>query len=156
MSSSPRSADQPARGRRGVLREAIWLLLPALAAAVLTGWLHPRSAFRAAANPEVPPVDVATARSWAGQVVWIDARPAAAFAAGHIPDAVNLTEATWEDQLAGVIALWRPEARLIVYCDGAGCQASTAVARRLRRELPPGPIHVLTGGWPAWRNAPPR
>ena len=155
MSSSRRSADAAAPGARRALREALWLLLPALALALLTAWLHPRSAFVAAGVADVPHVDAATARSWKGPVIWIDARPATAFAAGHIPGAVNLTEATWEEQLGGVIALWQPEARLIVYCDGAGCQASTAVARRLRRDLSPGSIHVLTGGWPAWRAANP-
>lgn len=154
MSSSPRSADAAASaGRRSAFREAVLLLLLALGPAALAGWLHPRSAFRAPAAEGVTPVDPAAVRTWTTAILWVDARPAAAFATGHIPDAVNLTERAWEQQLGDVVGRWNPAARIVVYCDGAACQASTAVARRLQRELQLDQVYVLTGGWPAWQAA---
>jgi rhodanese-related sulfurtransferase len=132
----------------------VLLLLLALLPAALAGWLHPRSAFHApAAIAGVEQVDPAAVRRWNATVLWVDARPAAAFAAAHVPGAVNLTERTWEQQLGDVVGRWQPAVRIVVYCDGAACQASTAVAKRLQRELQLERVYVLTGGWPAWQQA---
>jgi len=40
-----------------------------------------------------------------------------------------------------------------VYCDGADCGTSRAVARRLKRELGVSEVYVLKGGWRAWPKA---
>lgn len=157
MSSSPKSADAAARtGGRRPFREAALIGLLALVPAALAAWLHPRSAFHAPASAGVTKVDPVAVRGWTDAVVWVDARPAEAFLAGHIPGAVNLTERAWEQQLGEVVGRWTPAARIVVYCDGAGCQASTAVAQRLQRELQLDRVYVLTGGWPAWQAAKPR
>lgn len=157
MSSSPKSGEATAGPRRrSPFREAALLGLIALVPAALAAWLHPRSAWHAPAAAGVIKVDPAAVRGWTGAVVWVDARPAAAFATAHIPGAVNLTERTWEQQLGDVVGRWNPAARIVVYCDGAGCQASTAVAQRLQRELALDQVYVLTGGWPAWQAASPR
>lgn len=154
MSSSPKSVDATAGPRRrSAVREAALLWGLALVPACLAAWLHPRSAFHATAATGVTQVDPAAVRGWTATVVWVDARSADAFAAAHIPGAVNLTERTWEQQLGEVVGRWTPAARIVVYCDGAACQASTTVAQRLKRELQLDQVYVLTGGWPAWQAA---
>ncbi|MEI6465159.1 MAG: rhodanese-like domain-containing protein [Verrucomicrobiota bacterium] len=151
MSSSPKSVD-PARGGRRLAREAAFLFWCTLVPAALAGWLHPRSAFHAQATPrDVTKIELAAVQGWSQPVLWVDARPAPAFAAAHIPGAVNLTERAWEMQLGNVVGGWTPQTRIVVYCDGAGCQTSTAVAQRLKHDLQLDRIYVLTGGWTAWQ-----
>ena len=86
-------------------------------------------------------------------VLWIDARAETAFASGHVPGALSLSEAEWEQGLPAVVKAWRPGVKVVVYCDDRGCEASQSVARRLRRELGLGDIFVLKGGWRAWLEA---
>ena len=153
MSSSPKCAD-PGGAFRRIRREATLLLLLALVPAALSAWLHPRSPFHSPAGGEVAKVDLATVRGWPGPVLWVDARPAPAFASAHIPGALHLTEREWEERLGEFVAQWRPGIRVVVYCDGAKCNASLSVARRLKRELQIEQVHVLAGGWEAWQAAP--
>ena len=123
--------------------------LPALGTATLAG------EFRRAAPPSsFPPpatgsslgvgeaLDVAAGRG----ALWVDARPAEAFARGHAPGAVPLTEERWGDQLGGVLERWTPAAPVIVYCDGGDCHASERVAARLR-DAGVDPVFTLRGGW---------
>jgi rhodanese-related sulfurtransferase len=153
MPSLPKSDDRGAGVFRRAAREIALLLLITLLPAALSGWWHPRSAFRAAPGDGIAKVDLATVRGWTGPLLWIDARPAPAFAAGHVPEAVNLTERDWEDRIGDFMAKWRPGVRIVVYCDGAQCQASEGVAKRLKRELQIEEVFVLTGGWEAWQSA---
>ncbi len=61
-------------------------------------------------------------RQHAGEVIAIDARRESAYAAGHIPGAINLPHRLMNaDTTAGL-----DRSKLyIVYCDGIGCNAST-------------------------------
>ena len=45
-----------------------------------------------------------------------------------------------------------PIRRVVVYCDGGGCEASRHVADRLRDKLGMKSVFVLKGGWPAWQR----
>ena len=45
-----------------------------------------------------------------------------------------------------------PSKRLVVYCGGAGCQASHNVAIRLKREMQLDEIYVLLGGYPRYQE----
>ncbi len=49
---------------------------------------------------------------------------------------------------------WVPEGNIVVFCDGAACEASAEVAARLREALPGTEVFVLKGGWDAWTIAP--
>ena len=93
------------------------------------------------------------AESGAVPILWIDARNEEAFARAHIPGALSLRERNWDEQFAEVVAVWRPGARVVVYCDDRDCNASAAVARRLRRELGIEGVQALSGGWVAWQGA---
>jgi rhodanese-related sulfurtransferase len=133
-----------------MFRRAFLLLLLALVPAVFTGWLHPRKPVWNEAFDPIPVVTVAKLPALpAAPALWIDAREADAFARGHVPGALNLNETHWETGLPAVIDAWSPERRVIVYCDGGGCQASRGVARRLRRELALTRIVILGDGWAA-------
>jgi rhodanese-related sulfurtransferase len=84
-------------------------------------------------------------------VLWVDARPEAEYAEGHVDGAVSLNEDNWSRAIAGVLERWNPGDAVVVYCGGAECAASKAVAGRLRgREYGLGEVYVLRGGWEAW------
>ena len=123
--------------------------LPAVCAAALAGEFRPRVEVvgpgpAAVANS----LSVPEALGAAGQgALWLDARPADAFARGHAPGALPLTEDHWGDQLGGVLERWEPTTRIIVYCDGGDCRASEQVAARLRDAGIDGPVFILRGGW---------
>lgn len=87
------------------------------------------------------------------RVLWVDAREPAAFAAGHVPGAVALGETAWEEGLADFVERWQPGVLVVVYCDGAECEASRRVARRLQTELGIAEVAVLREGWPAWQKS---
>ena len=86
-------------------------------------------------------------------MLWIDAREPAAYAAGHIPGALALSETNWEEGLVRFVEQWEPGALVVVYCDGAECEASRRVARRLQTEFGVEKVAVLHEGWPAWIKA---
>ncbi len=126
------------------------LLLVPLVPAAVTGWLHPRRPDWRAAGDPIEQVNVSAVPA---AVLWVDAREAAEFEAGHIPDAVHVSETNWEDGLVALLDVWHPDVPVVVYCGGAGCEASRTVAERLRREVGIDNVSVLQGGWPAWAEA---
>jgi rhodanese-related sulfurtransferase len=97
-------------------------------------------------------VALAQAESWGDAALWVDARPAAQFTLGHIPTALELNEDSWNDLLPKVLAVWSPQRKLIVYCSRQSCNASHAVAERLRKEAALTNVYVLEGGWEEWQR----
>jgi len=151
-----KTATQRYGGWGAVARMVSALLLVPLVPAGLTGWLHPRAPdWRELGNREAGVARVAAAqvgRDYPG-ALWVDARPAEARAAGGVPGAVGLSEDDWETGFAILAETWDGRRPLVVYCGGELCDASAAVAVRLRRELGFDHIVVLEGGWDAWRAA---
>lgn len=145
----------PAYSLRKILCECGLLLLLAAAPALLAGWLHPQRPVWSWTKPGVAEVDLGDVTRWSPLVLWVDARKTAAFQSEHIPGAIVLNEDEWNAQLPGFLEHWQPDAKVIVYCDSAACDASQAVALRLKRELNLTEVHVLKGGWTAWRNSRP-
>jgi len=131
-------------------RQAGVLLLAALIPALLAGVFHPRRPAWSRDQAMIPEVAWGTVREWPGLKLLVDARSEEAFQRQHISGAFPLSEARWEERLPAFIKAWQPGARVVVYCDNTGCQASQAVARRLRRELGINDVFVLKGGWGAW------
>jgi rhodanese-related sulfurtransferase len=139
--------------KRG-LRELGVICLLAMVPALLAAWLQPkRPPASGAYSIASISVGQASALGLGQTVLWIDARPEAAFKAGHIPGAWRLTEGDWETLLPHVADAWSPAAPVIVYCDHLTCDSSRQVAARLRRELPIERIYVLEGGWERWNQA---
>ena len=97
-------------------------------------------------------VEVDTARGWAANIIWVDARPSEEFERGHIPGAVSLNEDRWVEGLSQFLGTqWSPEKKIVVYCSAASCNLAEDVARRLREEAKlPNDIRILKGGWEAW------
>lgn len=88
-------------------------------------------------------------------VIWVDARVRASFNKAHVPGALLLSEheADFEDLLLPVAtAIQESQEKLVVvYCDAKKCDASHAIAERIRGFHPdPEKVRVLHGGWAAW------
>jgi rhodanese-related sulfurtransferase len=131
-------------------RRAMLLLALALVPALLTGWLHPKRPAWSWTRPAVTELALADAERLTPPVIWLDARPDEEYAAQHVPGALSLNEDRWEELLPKFMAVWQPGTRVVVYCDSQRCDASRAVAVRLRHELQINNVFVLQGGWKAW------
>lgn len=133
------------------LRQAALLVLLAVPPALLTAFLHPARPAWPGSAPALAADEVTLTQTRSdpalASALWIDARSAAAYAAGHHPGALRLTEADWESLLVPILDVWQPGRPLIVYCDSTSCAAASSVAARLRRELAADPVFVLHGGW---------
>jgi rhodanese-related sulfurtransferase len=138
------------------VREATFLLLATLAAAIGTHLLHPRAP-QWFAKDEPLAVDEVTPdviqQKWRGEVLWIDARSRAAYNAAHIPGALLLNEQEANALMFEHIEKLQGNSRpIVVYCDGHACQASRKIAAYLRERLPGAEIYVMRGGWKAWED----
>jgi rhodanese-related sulfurtransferase len=129
------------------------LLALALLPAVLTGWLHPKRPEWSWTRPAVTELPLDDAERLTPPVIWLDARPDEEYAAQHVPGALSLNEDRWDELLPKFMAVWQPGTRVVVYCNSHECDASRAVAARLRHEYRINNVFVLQGGWNAWLEA---
>ncbi len=130
------------------VRQLAMLLALALPPALVSGAIQLKRKPEVLAENEVT---LATAQSWGGKIVWVDARPRAKFEREHIPGAVLLNEDEWVRLVGPFLDEWEPEKNIVVYCDGGSCDASRAVAKRIKEELQvASPVWVLHEGWDAW------
>ncbi|MDQ2815468.1 MAG: metalloregulator ArsR/SmtB family transcription factor [Actinomycetota bacterium] len=91
--------------------------------------------------------DELSRRMLGGQVLVLDVRPAAEYAAGHIPGALNVPH----DQLAARLAELPGSTDIVAYCRGRYCVFAPDAVRLLReRGFSARP---LEGGMPDWRLA---
>jgi 3-mercaptopyruvate sulfurtransferase SseA len=134
-------------------RKAGWLLgLLPLLLAVVSAALHPRAAqwsLPVAGPGEVTVPELVTLE---GSLVWVDARSADAYGKAHIPGAISLNEDNFEEQLPILLEHWFPGSVVLVYCDSRVCDASHALAERLRAEVGLPDVRVLFGGWNEWQS----
>jgi rhodanese-related sulfurtransferase/DNA-binding MarR family transcriptional regulator len=82
-----------------------------------------------------------------GQVLVLDVRPAAEYAGGHIPGAVNMPH----DQLTARLSELPAGADIVAYCRGRYCVFAPDAARLLRASG--FSARPLDGGLPDWRLA---
>jgi rhodanese-related sulfurtransferase len=136
---------------RTYLRQAVLLLLLATPLGLLTGLLHPLAPTWDETLMEPGEVRVETAREWQ-DVLWLDARSRRDYEESHIEGAMLLNEDEWEALFEDFMSNWSPGRKVVIYCGGSQCQASHAVAERLRKDLGGGEIHVLKGGWSEWNR----
>ena len=145
----------PASPPRKILRDCLFLLLLATIPALLAGWFHPKRPVWSLTKPGVAEVDLREVSQWTPPIIWVDARTLSAYQTRHVPGAILLNEGEWERLLPGFLEVWQPNARIVVYCDSAACDASQTVALRLQRELKLSDINVLKGGWASWLKTKP-
>jgi rhodanese-related sulfurtransferase len=137
---------------RKAARQALVLAALALLPAIAQG-LYLRDRVSWGNPPAADEVTVGEAKRWGETVMWLDARPANEFAAGHVPGAFLLNTDDWDSLLTPVLNSWSPDRRIVVYCSKQSCGASREVARRLRDEAGLKNVFVLTGGWETWQEA---
>ncbi len=141
------------------LRQALLILLLALPPAAVVGFIQIDTKQTGPGTPAAPlaqdEIDLATAKSW-DSVLWVDARARAQFDEAHIPGAVPLSEEEWDDDLVALFDQWKPDRKVVVYCDSAACDKSRQVAARLRSEVGLENVHWLRGGWDAWKKEGPQ
>lgn len=132
------------------------LCLLALLPAGISGWWHwdtMHESVQAAVNPQVYDkwaVTVGQVSAWEGDILWVDARSVhqkETEIASKVPvNALHLNEDTWGEQITLVLDAWRPEIKLVVFCNAKTCNASREVARRLREEIGLPEVYYLLGG----------
>jgi rhodanese-related sulfurtransferase len=147
MKAGRRPAPPPTLA--AAIGRAVVLLILAAIPALAARFFHPQRppAERDLAYP--PEISVRAARAL-DEVLWVDAREAADYDAGHIPGAIPLPPGEWEAYFDGFLDEWNPERPVVVYCSSLKCEASKEVGRRLTNELDEGRIYILKGGWEAW------
>lgn len=74
--------------------------------------------------------DLKTMLDKGDKVIVIDARAASAFAAEHIPGAINIPHRTMTTETTAHLDR---DALIVTYCDGIGCNASTKGALAMAR-----------------------
>src|SRR6266536_6229772 len=131
---------------RQVLILAAVALIPGVGEAV---YFRHKISWRSAILPSEM-VTVDQARTWGGNVIWVDARPDEEFARDHVPGALSLNEDRWNELLAEFLAAWSPGKKVVVYCSAESCNAARDVAKRLRDETQLKYVFVLQGGWEEW------
>jgi rhodanese-related sulfurtransferase len=87
-----------------------------------------------------------------GKALFVDARSAREFAAGHVKGAFSLPEVEMDAKLPEFQAKTPLDRPLVAYCSGTDCNASAVVGNRLADEgyLT---VYVFFGGWPEWTKA---
>ena len=91
--------------------------------------------------------DVQHALTHVPDFVLIDVRSAEAFAAAHVPGAINLPHAKI---VAARMAQYAPGTLFVVYCAGPHCNGAARAALRLARLGRP--VKVMAGGMSGWRE----
>jgi rhodanese-related sulfurtransferase len=134
-----------------LVRQIGFLCLLSAVPALLSAAFHPH---RPPWNQETlapGEVTLTTAEGWGAGTLWVDARPVAAYEAGHAPGAVHLDLVNWETDFPKFLDRWQPGQRVLVYCSAASCHLAEEIAERLRQSRIE-PVFVLKGGWETWRE----
>ena len=84
--------------------------------------------------------------------VFIDARDAEDYEAGHIEEAINIPYDYYEDYEEVMDGL-DDDGIYIIYCSGEECSLSIDLADYLYNEKLIDKLLIFEGGWPQWRDA---
>lgn len=86
------------------------------------------------------------------EATFVDARDRGAYAAGHIKGARSLPLGEFDAGIAGFKSAAKPDATLVVYCNGFDCHDSNDLAGRLIKAGYTS-VYVFLGGFPEWKDA---
>lgn len=134
-----------------VFRQAGLILVIALGLAGVMAAVHPKLPSLLAPPADPNEVTLAQTKQWAGTVLWVDARPEAEFASGHISDAVSLNFENWPEAFPKFLDHYSPDQRVVVYCSASSCQLSREIAEKLRASGLTN-AYFLEGGWEVWKE----
>jgi rhodanese-related sulfurtransferase len=85
------------------------------------------------------------------RIVFVDARDATHFAAGHIPGALRFDHYRPEADIANVLAAATIAERIVVYCTGGECEDSELAYRDLvALGVPEAKLAIYAGGFNEW------
>ena len=161
--------DQALKTEAGTVATPAEALLSSSAAAVRSGATNDthRPSRPAIDPPVTPPIDGALPDqplenalpiSWSqvrplleiGQVVLVDARPAEAYEAGHIPGAISVPSDSPAALVHSRLESFAPSTRLVAYCQSMGCPEGFQLATRLLREFEFLNTQFLFEGYADW------
>ncbi len=136
-------------------REIVCLTVPVIVSVIISAILQQKVRAESEANPRINASFLVTLEEVQRfpNVLWVDARSRRAYEAEHIPEAILLNAAEWEDLASPFLDAWDPDVPIVVYCDSESCDASSRIAERLRKEMGIGSVFVLIGGWETWKKA---
>jgi len=86
------------------------------------------------------------------EALFLDARNASEYAAGHIAGALSVPVSEGEKRLLEVLEGVPDSAVIITYCDGESCNLSKELAVMVEA-FGFSNVHVLVNGWSVWKNA---
>lgn len=111
-------------------------------------------AYKMMARPSDPPfASIAEAMALhSGGAVFIDARATEEYQAGHIPGARTLPFYEMEAHEKAALSDLKPADRIVVYCEGVGCELSLFLGRELQARGFTD-IRDFYGGFPEWQKA---
>lgn len=123
---------------------------------IIVGLAGIASALSWAWHPSLPDFDdgrmpVEEALRLGDNVLWLDARAWEFYEAEHVPGAIWLSRDDWDAGIDSFMSAWSPGQSVVVYCDRS-CSESAAVADMLIKDYGIENVHVLKGGWEAWKN----
>ena len=82
-----------------------------------------------------------------GKAWIVDARDPGEYADGHLKGALNIPSNEVYDREGQFMSIMPPDASIIVYCGGGGCESSHIVADALRRDFNFEHVYVYLNGW---------
>ena len=145
-------------------KEAVYILLTALALSVGAYALRPNSMAPPAGGPSeeglAPTGDVAAAIDFAAAVehfnnrtaIFADARPEEAYLDGHIEGALHLDPHQFDGWSERVFSQIDADSIIITYCDGERCPLGLELVEKLTW-LGYDNVYYLKNGWSLWTAA---
>jgi rhodanese-related sulfurtransferase len=82
----------------------------------------------------------------------VDVRTVEQYREGHMPEAISLPSAAWDESLLGFLDQWSPERIVIIYDDGGPRAEGKQAALKLLTDLPDMHVYLLHGGFPLWAD----
>jgi rhodanese-related sulfurtransferase len=104
----------------------------------------------ASTPPVFIPLEEAIALHKAGSALFVDARHAFDFHLGHITGAINVPLAEFELSKSP-LARMPKDTLIITYCDGADCNSSIELAKKLA-DAGFTNVKMFFGGWTEWQS----
>ncbi len=97
-------------------------------------------------------LEQARERWQSGVGLFLDARSREDYAAGHIPNALNLPADAFEDYYAKAASIMSSNTPMVAYCDGLECEQSSWLRNKLL-QMGYTDVKILQNGWTVWHSA---